>query len=136
MKKVTTTNTNLLLTISLSLIAILLLSTSFLTAPSEVKMSGKIMYADQTAVDDAVISVLDITDRSLITSEVSQVDGTFKFKELKSGKYFISIQLMDQPAKIYGPITIGEKKEHLVLKTVYMPNAAAKVVTKSTAFNS
>ena len=119
-------NQNLVKTISLALVALILLSATLLFQTSPVGVSGKLMYEDKTVVDDAVISILNVTDRSLVTSGITELDGTFTFKNIEEGSYLISIQIMDQPHKVYGPVHIGGKQSHLVIKPLYLPVPPAK----------
>jgi len=90
------------------------------------KMSGKIMYDKRTIVSDAMVSVLDAGDRSLIMSGLTNEDGSFKFEKLKPGKYFVAIEVFGEPFKIYGPIEIGIKGKHTVLETFYMNKTNTK----------
>lgn len=113
-------NRKLITTISLSLLAILLCTPLFFQA-SPAGISGKLVYEDKTVVDDAVISILNVEDRSLITSGLTDLDGTFKFDQMEEGSYLISIQLLDQSHKVYGPIHIGADQTKLVIKTLVLP---------------
>ena len=90
------------------------------------KMSGKVMYDKQTIVADAMVSILDASDRSLITSGLTNENGSFNFEKLKPGKYFVAIEVFGQPFKVYGPIEIGVKGKHTVLETFYMNKSMTK----------
>jgi|GEM_PF-1239327 len=134
-------NTNLnpsgkfLTLISIAFLACLLLCASaYVAQPVEGKLSGKLIYTDKSMVADAVISILNVEDKSLVTSGLTDADGTFKFSEIEAGEYFISIQLSDLSHKTYGPFKIAEGQKHLVLKTLIMPTppASQKVVVKAT----
>lgn len=118
-------NQNIIKLAGLLLLAILLCTPMFFQASPE-GISGKLVYEDKTVVDDAVVSILDIEDRSLITSGLTGVDGTFKFDQMEEGSYFISIQVLDQPHKVYGPIHISADQTKLVIKTLVLPVPPAK----------
>ena len=113
-------NQNIIKIVGLLLLAILLCTPLFFQA-SPAGISGKLVFEDKTAVDDAVVSILNVDDRSLITSGLTDLDGTFKFDQMQEGSYLISIQVLDQPHKIYGPIHINADQTKLVIKTLVLP---------------
>ena len=120
--------------ISVAFLACLLLcGSAYIAHPVESKLSGKLIYSDKSMVADAVVSILNSDDKSLVTSGLTEADGTFKFAEIEAGSYYISIQLSDMSHKTFGPINITEDQKHLVIKTLVMPAPAAaqKVVIKA-----
>ena len=118
-------NLNLVKTIFISLLVILAFSLPVLAQDQFNKLSGKVMYDNKTVVDDAMVSILDAKDNSVVVSGITELDGSFSFGKLNTGKYMISVQVYGQPIKVYGPITIGDKGQHTVMETFYLNNTKA-----------
>jgi len=124
--------------LTLSTLAVFVFGAALLIKPTESRLSGKVIYTDRTAVEDAVINILAEDDLSLVTSGITETDGTFRFKELSAGEYYLSIQLMDQTQKVYGPFRIEDGKSHLVIKPLTLPVPAQeiKVVVSTASVNT
>lgn len=105
--------------------AIIFIMPQFATSQDNV-MSGKVMYDKTTIVSDAMVSILNASDRSLVTSGLTNENGSFNFEKLKPGKYFVAVEVFGQPFKVYGPIEIGIKGKHTVLETLYMNKTTTK----------
>lgn len=90
------------------------------TVPDKHSMSGKVMYDNRTNVDDAMISILDARDKSLVYSGLTNDDGSFNFSELKPGKYLVAVGVFGTPYKVYGPIEINKPVKHTILETFYI----------------
>lgn len=118
-------NLNLLKTFFISIVTILTFSLPVFAQDQLNKISGKVMYDNKTVVDDAMVSILDSKDNSVIVSGITELDGTFSFTKLNAGKYMISVQVYGKPGKLYGPITIGEKGNHTVMETFYLKGQEA-----------
>lgn len=124
---------NLMKTIFIFISAILAFSLPAIAQDQLNKLSGKVMYDNKTIVDDAMVSILDAKDNSVIVSGITELDGTFSFAKLNTGKYMISVQVYGQPIKLYGPITIGDKGQHTVMETFYLnnPRATSEIIISS-----
>ncbi|GAB3931408.1 outer membrane beta-barrel protein [Larkinella terrae] len=63
-------------------------------AQSRGQLSGQVVTADQKPVDAAAVSVVLATDSSLVKAELTEANGTFRFANLKTGSYFITISAL------------------------------------------
>lgn len=124
--------------LTLATLAVFVFGAALLIKPSESKLSGKVTYSDKSAVEDAVINILAEEDLSLVASGITETDGTFRFEELVPGEYYLSVQLMDQTQKVYGPFRIEDDKSHLVIKPLTLPVPAQeiKVVVSAAPVNT
>ena len=116
-------NLNFMKAFFIFILAIMAFSLQVFAQDQHNKLSGRVMYDNKTIVDDAMISILDAKDNSIIVSGITELDGTFSFSKLNKGKYKISVQVYGEPIKVYGPIVIGDKGQHTVMETFYLKNA-------------
>ncbi len=97
-----------------------LICCGFSHAQTAGKISGKIESTNKKIPEPIVVSLL-LADKSLLKTEISQADGSFKFDNIKGGNYLISI---DDPAfKMYisQPIVTDGSTE-LNLSTIILEN--------------
>lgn len=127
-------NLNLTKVLFISLIAIMMCSLPVIAQNHLNTISGKVMYNNKAIVDDAIVSILDAKDNSVVVSGITALDGTFSFDQLQSGKYMISVQVYGQPGKLYGPVIIEEKAKHTVMEPFYLNISKEKsdIIIKTT----
>jgi len=116
-----------------SVIASFIFLLPFYMEAQQQKLSGRVMYDNKKIVDDAMVSVLDASDNSVVVSELTAMDGTYHFNKLKEGNYMISVQVFGQPLKLYGPITIGKQPSQTVIDPFIL--ATPKQTTTSFTIN-
>ncbi len=115
-----------------SMFIILMTATALLVRPSDGVVNGKVVYTDKTNVQDAVINVLAKSDLSLVSSQLTDNYGSFSFKDIAPGEYYISVQLTEHDQKTYGPVFVAPGKQRIVIKPIIVPlhaNASQAVIT-------
>ncbi len=60
-------------------------------AYSQFRLSGKVIDQDKEFVEFASISLFNSIDSSLLTGEITDIDGKFEFKNISEGAYYIIV---------------------------------------------
>ena len=97
------------------------------------KISGKIQDPNQKPVANAFVLLLQAADNSLVKTEITPLDGSFNFENLKAETYLISIDESGYESFISAPITIADNQSEVVnpiLKTAEAKQLSEVVVQK------
>lgn len=97
------------------------------------QLEGRVMYDNLIMADDAVVSLLNPDDSTMIQSLITDEDGKFTIKDIPAGTYLIAIQVFGSTDRFYGPVTLTAKGSKMVLQPIYLntPSINQKAVISS-----